>query len=176
MGPTSYALCQKSVIGPAMWIAGLCAFPPLIGSTHLSLNVAGSEVAKAFTVPVDKSYQFVLQFEFATSEARLSDTIVGSSYRAECDEAPALLADKPEFGRPIPIRILVRRAKDRSIVIDREFTSLCLLGFAETQKTRRIGSVELVRGDYIAELINLTAQVGLADIKTSFALIPAMSK
>lgn len=176
MVPTTYALCQKALIGPAMWIAGLCFFPPLIGNTAFPLNAVGSTVSAPFAVPVDKSYQFVLQFEFSSTEARLQDKIVGSSYRTECDKDPAALTDKPEFGRPIPIRVVIRNAKDRSIVTDEKFTSLCVLWHVDNKKTRGIAWVKLTRGEYIAEVTNLTAQDGLASIKTFIALVPGGGK
>ncbi|MFO1249893.1 MAG: DUF5625 family protein [Inhella sp.] len=148
----------------------------MIETTALTLSAAGSSVEKPFTVPVDQSYQFILQFEFSSAEARLQDTIVGDNHRAECDEAPELLADKPEYGRPIPIRVLIRRVKDQTVVIDKQFTSRCVLGFADKLKTRRIGSVNLARGEYTAELINVSAQDGLSNIKTFIALVPGTGK
>jgi len=137
MGPITYSLCQKALIGPALWIAGLCTFPPLIENTALPLTTAGATVSAPFTVPVDLRYQFVLQFEFPSTEARLQDTLVGSRYQTECDTDPAALADKPEFGRPIPLRLVIRNAKDHSLVTDEQVTSLCVLGHAGNKEPRR---------------------------------------
>ncbi|HJW56598.1 MAG TPA: DUF5625 family protein [Burkholderiaceae bacterium] len=176
MEPATYALCQKAAIGPALWIAGLCAFPPLISNLALPLSAAGAAVATSFTVPVDKNYQFVLQFEFASTEARLQDSIVGRNYRAECDKEPTSLAGKPEYGRPIPIQVVIRKAKDRSIVVDEQFTSLCVLGHADNRKTRSIGWVALTRGEYTVEVTNVTAQDGLTTTRTFISLVPGGGK
>ena len=176
MGPITYSLCQKALIGPALWIAGLCAFPPLIENTSLPLTTAGATVSAPFTVPVDLRYQFVLQFEFPSTEARLQDTLVGSRYQTECETDPAALADKPEFGRPIPLRLIIRNAKDHSLVTDEQVTSLCVLGHAGNKKSRAVAWVTLSRGDYTAEISNLSAQTGLDDVNTFIALVPGSSK
>lgn len=176
MGPTTYALCQKSLIGPAMWIAGLCSFPPLVSHLALPMNLGGESVTTSFTVPVEKNYQFILHFEFASTDARLQDAIVGRSYSAECDNEPNSLVDKPEYGRPIPIRVVVRRAKDRLILVDKQFTSLCLLGHVDNRKTRSVGWVALPRGEYTAEVTNVAAQKDLTNTKTFISLVPGGGK
>ena len=176
MGPTTYALCQKSLIGPAMWIAGLCSFPPLVSHIALPMNTGGEFVVESFTVPVDKNYQFILQFEFASTDARLQDTIVGKSYSAECDKEHNSLAGKPEYGRPIPIRIVVRSKTDRSILIDKQFTSLCLLGHVDNRKTRSVGWVTLSRGEYTLEVTNISAQNDLNNVQTFISLVPGGGK
>ena len=176
MGPTTYTLCQKAVIGPAMWIVGLCVFPPLISDVSLPLSSAGAAATASFSVPVDKNYQFILEFEFGSTEARLQDKIVGSNYRAECEKEPAALLGNPEYGRPIPVRVVIRKAQDRSIVVDRNFISLCMLGHMSNKKSRGVGWVTLARGDYTVEIANLVAQDHLADIKTSISLVSGSAK
>ncbi|WP_411969922.1 DUF5625 family protein [Paucibacter sp. DJ2R-2] len=176
MGPTAYALCQNGIIGPAMWIVGLCVFPPLIGSTALPLQTAGIATSSSFTVPVDKSYQFLLEFEFASTEARLQDKIVGNNYAAGCQSNPMSLAGQAEYGRPIPIRVVIRRANDSSVVVDSKFVTLCLQSHSNNRKSRSIGWVTLARGEYTAELTNLAAQDGLTHTRTSFSLVPGGRK
>ena len=176
MGPTTYTLCQKAVIGPAMWIAGLCTFPPLINDASLPLSSAGAAVTTPFSVPVDKDYKFILEFEFKSAEARLRDMIVGGSYRTECEKEPAALLGKPEYGRPIPVRVVVRKAKDRTVVIDQQFTSLCVVGHVANRKSRGIGWVSLTRGEYTAEITNVDAQEDMTDIKTSISLVSGSGK
>ena len=56
MGPIAYNLCHKEVIGVAMWITGLCSFPPLITPTDVSLQEPGVVLRKDFNAPLDKSY------------------------------------------------------------------------------------------------------------------------
>jgi Domain of unknown function (DUF5625) len=176
MGPTTYALCQKAFIGPAMWIMGLCSFPPLISDLSFSLDAAGTPVASAFSVPVDRSYEFVLDFEFASTEARLQDRIVGTNYEAACSTEPTSLLGKSEYGRPIPIRVVIRKSSDKAILVESEFLTLCVKGQISNRKSRSIGWVALPRGEYIAEVTNLAVQEGLAEMKTSISLVPGGGK
>lgn len=176
MGPTTFALCQKAGIGVAMWITGLCSFPPLIKDVAMPLDAAGASVKAPFSAPVDKSYQFILSFDFKSVEARLQDSIVGRNFREECYTAPATLIGQSEYGRPIPIKVVVRRANDQSVVIEKEFTSLCVLSHGGNRKSRNVGWVTLSRGEYIVEMTNVVAQEGLADTKTYIALVPGGGK
>jgi hypothetical protein len=176
MGPLTYALCHKSLVGPALWITGLCAFPPLFSDVALPLGAEGTTVATAFFAPVDRKYQLVLNFEFATSDERLQDTTVGSSYRAECDKDPSSILDKPQYGQAIPIRVVIRKAENNAVIIDEQFTTLCIISHRANQKTRSIGWVSLARGKYTAEITNIAAQKGLGAAKVSVALVPGGSK
>lgn len=176
MGPTTYTLCQKAVIGPAMWLASLCVFPPLIPDTPLPLDQAGMTVKHPFVVPVDKRYLWTLIFVFPSIEAGLADKIVGSRFDPRCLSDPASLSGQVEFGRPIPIHIVIRRAKDRVAILDTTFQTLCHFGYVGDKKSRAVGWVELVRGEYIAEVTNLAAQDGLSAVKTTVSLVPGLAK
>ena len=176
MGPTTYALCHKGLIGPVMWLAGLCVFPPLIPNISLPLGHAGTAVTQPFFVPVDKKYLWTLNFEFTSVEARLDDKIVGSNFDSRCLSAPESLNSRSEFGRPIPIRIVVRRANDRTVVVDTAFQSLCIHGHVDNKKSRAVGWVELTRGEYIAEITNVVAQRDLSGVVTTVSLVPGGAK
>lgn len=158
MGPMTYALCQKPVIGIAMFVASLCAFPPLILNEPLSLATAGAAASKEFVVPVDKSYSFDLAFAFPSLEAIRRDDVVG---------------------RPIPIHVWIKRKADGRVVVDKTFVSL--LEFANSgadhpTKWRKIGRVDLARGEYRVEMTNLEAQAGLDGVTTSFSLVGGHGK
>ena len=64
LGPIAYSLCQKPVIGHAMWITGLCAFWPPIPDTEISIQDTGLALNKEFSAPVTKSYLLTLRFVF----------------------------------------------------------------------------------------------------------------
>jgi hypothetical protein len=166
-----------------MFVASLCAFPPLIRNEPLPLTSAGSVASKEFVVPVDKSYLFDLAFEFPSIEAIRRDEIVGSRYDKYCEgdvkieEIPALQGQG--LGHPIPIHITIRRKSDRSVVVDRTFVSLCQIATSASgppTKLRKIGRVELLRGEYVVEVTNLEAQRGLDGVKTSFSLVGGHGK
>lgn len=180
MNPITYSLCQKPVIGLAMWIASLCSFPPLIENEPISLAAAGAKISTSFNVPVDKSYGFVLDFDFPSAEARVKDQIVGGRYDENC-QAPVKLENIPEqkragLGRPVPFRISILRKSGRTVVVDKALTSLCSFAAVKNRKFRIIGDVALVRGEYIAEVTNLEAQTSLESVKTTISLVAGHEK
>lgn len=184
MGPMTYALCQKPVIGMAMFVASLCVFPPLIGSESLSLASAGATTSKEFVVPVDKSYLFDLAFKFPSLEAMTRDRVVGSGYGDACgyevkhEDIAAVRRD--DLGRPIPIHVTIKRQSDGRVVVDQTFVSLCMFasggGPEDPTKWRKIGRVELTRGKYLVEVTNVEAQAGLDGVATSFSLVGGHGK
>lgn len=181
MGPTTYALCQKSFLGHAMWITGLCAFPPLFSGQNIDLSTTGASVTKSFEVPVEKSYPLAVRFEFPSVEARLSDQIVGERYSEHCqgdvryDAIPE--GQRKGLGQPIPFRVVVRKAADHAIVIDRTFVSLCLTSHdGKNAKTRTIGWLPLATGNYVAEITNLEGQSSLLGVKTAISLYGGQGK
>lgn len=182
MGPTTYALCQKPVIGLLMYVSSLCAFPPLVKHAPLPLASAQSSASAAFTVQVEKTYTIVLAFAFPDAAALRRDEIVGSRYDSHCgpdvkyDQIP--LAQRAGLGRPIPLHVVVRRASDRAVVMDQEMTSLCKVStqFEPPIASRQIGQIALGRGDYVIDVTNLQAQDGLEGVKTSFSVIAGFGK
>jgi len=174
MGPTTYTLCQKAFLGPAMWIAGLCAFPPLFSGEPIVLNAPGTSVTKIFHAPVEKSYPLAVTFTFPSVEARLKDQIVGDRYSDRCqgeiryEEIPEI--QRKGLGRPIPFRVVIRKVADRAVVLDHTFVSLCVNSHGETEKTRTIGWVPLAIGDYVAEVTNIEGQSGLSDVSAKLSL------
>lgn len=184
MGPITYSLCQKPVIGFVMWAAFLCGFPPLIPNEPFPLTGAGAIVIKEFEVPVDNAYVFELMFEFPSGTERLSDQLVGSwplDYCGQNVRYEDIYNNIPEpqrakMGRPIPIRVVVRRMSDRSVVADHTHMTLCSSRFNSTMKWRPIGWVTLNRGKYIAEVTNLESQPGFDGIKTMLTLIKGYGK
>ena len=182
MGPIAYSLCQKPVIGLVMYITFACSFPPLIADQPLALSEAGVTASAAFSVPVDKSYSLDLTFAFPNAWAMRKDEIVGSRYDQHCepgvDYGDIPVAQLPGLGRPIPFRVVVQRKSDKAVVIERTFTSLCQVssGIDRARKTRQIGRLDLVRGDYILVITNLARQDGLDRVATTFSLVPGHGK
>lgn len=181
MGPIAYSLCHKPAIGIAMLISTLCAFPPLLQDAPIALDSAGSVAGGAFTVPVDKSYLFILKFQFPSGKAYSDDRVGGTSYNQYChgpiDYQEIPLQQRKDLGNPIPIQVIVRSKTDGAVVVDHTFTSLCITGHsAPFIKWRDIGRVRLVRGDYIAEVKNLDAQPGLDGVLVSVSLVAGDAK
>ena len=180
MGPTTYALCKKPVIGVVMWITSLCVFPPLFSDAPLSLSKAGTTLSQTFNVKVDKRYGFELEFEFPSVAARVHDQVAGSTYNENCRDDVAyqdiLPAYRAELGQPIPIRVVVRRKSDQAVVMDRTFRTLCIFAHGDNKKSRSIGGVDLVRGDYVAEITNLESHPEFDGIKTYVSLAAGHGK
>lgn len=184
MGPITYSLCQKPVIGFVMLAASLCVFPPLIPAEPFPLDTAGATVTKEFEVPVDKQYTFELVFEFPSGANKLNDKLVGAWPHDYCDvnaKYEQIYEHIPEperskMGQPIPIRIVVRKSDDHAIVMDRTLMTLCSSGSTETVKRRPIGRVSLGRGKYIAEITNLESQSQFEGVKTRVTLVSGHGK
>jgi Domain of unknown function (DUF5625) len=174
MEPVTYSLCNK--LGIAGWFIPLCAFPPLFQDQPISLSTARTTTTIAFTVPVTKKYPLTLAFEFQSREARLSDQIVGETGTDEnCtgDRPYEEIAEarRTGLGRPIPIQVVVRKAADQVVVMDKVFHSLCVSSHnLENEKTRTIGWLDLAEGEYIATVTNLVEQPGLENVKTRISL------
>jgi hypothetical protein len=181
MGPITYSLCQKPLIGPVMWITSLCAFPPLFSNESITLSTLESSVSKSFTVPVDKKYPLAVTFEFESVEARRKDEIVGNTFNESCNDN-VRYEEIPEgkragLGRPIPFKVIVRKAVDQSVVLERTFVSLCETSSdSKNRKTRTIGLLELPRGEYSAVVTNLQAQPGMERVKTYISLYGGSGK
>ncbi|MYN09117.1 DUF5625 family protein [Pseudoduganella aquatica] len=184
MGPLAYTLCQKSVIGVGMFVTGLCAFPPLIPDTPLPLSTAAPTVTVPFTVPVDKSYEFDLRFTpQAKEDLQRIGQVAGTHYDGEYCEGKTSyenipLARREGLGQPIPVRVVVRSRPGGAVVVDQTFISLCKFaaGGADMAVLRKIGRIDLVRGDYSAEVSSPGTVPELAGIKTSFMLVSGHGK
>lgn len=174
MNPITYSLCQKPVVGVAMWMFFLCGFPPLFSEKKLDLNTTGSTAKASFHAPVELKYGLEITFKFPSAESRIKDQIVGDNYIEECrhDIRYEEISEtrRKGLGRPIPFRLIIRKRANKSIVLDRTFVSLCVISHGERDKVRTIGPVPLATGFYIAEIINLEKQEGLAGVETTISL------
>ena|SRR5690349_23320557 len=175
MGPITYSLCHKPVIGAVLWMSFLCTFPPLIEDTEISLERPGLILDQLFEAPVAKTYSLYLNFVFPSVDARMKDEIVGDRYSSDCIEAKRY-EDIPEkrrigLGRPIPLRVVVRMSESKTVILDVTFQSLCSAGHAGSRKGRIAGFVSLDTGAYTIEVFNEQAQTGLNEIKTYIALV-----
>lgn len=151
MGPITYSLCQKPIIGTVMWLTSLCGFPPLFTNVSISLDKAGTSVSVPFTVPVDKDYSLSAKFEFPSVEERVKD-------------------QRFRFGRNMPFRLVIKNESGKLIVADQTYNSLDCNSHSSEKLSCTIGSVELKQGNYIAEVTSLKAQSDVGNIKTSISL------
>lgn len=179
MGPTTYSLCAKPVVGTAMWISSLCAFPPPLPQAEISLNSPGSVLTASFEAPVEKSYPLILVFTFASADERMRDKLVGSTYNEYCQGKP--FEEIPEkyregLGKPIPLRVFVKKADDSSVILDKTFESLCTTSAATTTKNRTVGYLPLPRGKLSIEVVNLQPQPEFQGVKVGVMLAGGAGK
>lgn len=175
MSPLTYSLCHTPVIGALMWISFLCTFPPLIEDTEISLEKSGLVLNQSFEAPVAKTYTLYLNFVFPSIEARLHDEIVGDRYSADCVELKRY-DDIPEkrrigLGRPIPLRVVIRKSEDKTVILEQTFQSWCSAVHVGNMKGRIVGSLSLGRGAYTIEVFNEQPQTDLNETKTHIALV-----
>jgi hypothetical protein len=182
MNPLTYSLCQKPVLGLAMFVTGMCAFPPLFPETPLPLHQAGARVVEQVEAPVGKAYFLDLVFTFSSAAAARDDEVVGSRFDDICLRN---VADIPEsrrygLGRPIPIHVQVRDQKSGTVTIDKVFHSLCLNssgpGTGGFTKHRTAGRLDLPAGRYIVEVRNMESQAGLEGVRTAVSLVAGQGK
>lgn len=147
--------------------------------TAISLDQSGLAVSAHFEVPVTKAYPIILRFKFPDTQSRLNDTIVGRTYNEYCRKKHEDIPPerREDLGKPIPIRIVIKKQPDGTVVTDQVFQSLCASGFdGENRKYRNVGSVTLEQGKYSAEFYNLIGQPELANIPSEVMLAGGQGK
>lgn len=163
-----------------MGSVSLCALPPLFSDQPIDPGKPGTSVTRPFQVLGEKSYPLKVAFEFPSIEARLKDQIVGARHGDKCqgdiryEEIPE--AQRKGLGQPIPYRVVVRKAADRFVVLDRTFFSLCRTSNGNNSKTRTIGWLPFAEEDDIAEITNLEAQSSLPCMKTTISLVAGQGR
>ena len=178
MGPIAYSLCQKPVIGLAVWITGLCAFWPPIPDTEISIQDTGLALNKEFSAPVTKSYMLTLRFVFPSTKVRLKDELVGDGHTSdfctssiEYDAIPQ--RERSGLGLPIPFKVIVRTHPAGTPVVEQTFHSLCTMGHnLRDGKYRDVGRFDLKEGAYRIEVYNLQPQPAFRDIKVQMSVGP----
>lgn len=177
MNPMLFAWCQEPVIGPLLWIASLCSFPPLLSQISVSLATSGIVLSTQFEAPVRKGYFMSLNYRFASNDDRLKDKLVGASYDVPCYGKDAMkIEDFPEsrhaeLGKPISLHITIKRVPEGAVVLDRRFASICRADHdGALKKSQILGIIELLPGKYKIEVKNAEARHDLAKLDPTFSI------
>jgi Domain of unknown function (DUF5625) len=177
MGPIAYSLCQKPILGVAMWLASACAIPPLFAEVPINLVVPETKVTVTFNAPAELKYFLGLSFEFESDEDRFCGTIVSGSVEncygnTDSNEKPLSEVRKhPLGGLPIPFKVVIHRASDKSIVTEKKFIfSGEWAHDGKIKEDKVIGELALKSGAYTAEITNLAARSGFENVKTKLFL------
>lgn len=175
MNAITYSLCQKPVLGLAMWITDLCVFPPLFSNLPIDLNHQGTRATTEFKVKVEKTYHLILAVEFESVQKRLDDKVVGNRFDQNClgninyNNIP--IGQRAGLGQPIDFKVIVRELKTQKIIFNQQFKSLCSTGHnLKNTRYREIGWIPLKEGNYMIEVINIEAQTDLKNVKTTLSL------
>lgn len=177
MNPTLYALCQESVLGPALWLIGQCSIPPLIPDTTISLDSPGLVLSREFTVPVSRGYFLSLGVEFPTVEDRLTDRKIGAQFDFPCyGQGAKRLEDFPveqrlDLGQPIRLQVTALNVKDGSITWKADLASICRAGHdGKKQKLQVLALPRLSEGRYRLTVHNVEARPDLAGLGLSLLM------
>lgn len=178
MGPIAYSLCQKPVLGLAMYLASACAFPPLFDGEALPLQQADARLVKEFKAPVGKSYFLALNFHDAEASGMRTDDIVGSHPYQDCghDYAEIPPARRADMGPPIPLHIVVREKSTGKVWIDQVSNVQCSVSWGAQTVTRTAARIALPAGLYVMELRNLQSQPWVRRVRTTVSLGPGHMK
>ena len=183
MGPITSSLCHSPVLGIAMWLSTLCAFPPPMPEKSVSLDAPGLILSSTFDAPIDYSYQLILTFTFPTLDDRLKDKFVGDRYAtvAECDgtvryeEIPA--ERRIGLGEPVPLKVTVTDLSSSETVFDKTTYSLCeAFHDGKLEKGRIVSDIGLKRGKYRIEVTNILSEPAVKGIKIGMMLAPHHAK
>ncbi len=180
MGQTRYDLCNTPVIGLIMYPLFLCASSPLIPETDISLLESGVVLKTIFKARIEKSYKLILSFYFPKDQDRDKDNIIGGpgydgycrSCLEECNSNRMSESEeyRKSYGTMIPIRVIVTKLSDSTVVVDKTFQTVCSIASGANDKWRDIGWIKLTEGKYSIEIINTTAQPELKGIQTKIGL------
>ncbi|MCE3272249.1 MAG: hypothetical protein K0S57_2646 [Ramlibacter sp.] len=162
MTATLYAMCQKPVIGIALWLFNLCAFPPLLKETPISVLAPGTVLSSPFSVPVSKGYFLSARFTFPSTQERISDTLVGSEFDTPCfgpaakrfDDFP--VSARTHLGKPLRLKAIIKSRPSGSVAYAQEIASICRSGHnGAAVKTQVLSLIWLAEGNYTIEVQNV---------------------
>ncbi|MFM8330425.1 MAG: hypothetical protein ACKN9T_01920 [Candidatus Methylumidiphilus sp.] len=177
MNPTLFALCQKPVLGPLLWITAQCGFPPPLPETPISLASPGHVLSASFDVPVSKGYFLSLTVGFPSIEARLNDTLIGAKYDVPCYGKDAkTVEDFPkerheDLGKPVRLYVTVKQWPDGTVIYNKAIASICRAGHdLATKKIQVLALAAFAEGQHLIEVQNIEARPDLAGLTTSLTI------
>jgi hypothetical protein len=184
MNQTIYNLCQKPILGSAMWILGLCSFPPLIASTPVSFNEEKVILVSDFEVKVPLKYFIYLKFGYEPGQLSEARAIIGEYNKEFClfeKEASEPDPQIPEnivksIGRPTRIEIAIRSLATEKEILKKVFLSYCSTSQGENSLTRIIANFPLEKGKYNIQIKNLEARSEFAKLSTSIFMAVGSGK
>lgn len=73
MTETTFALCQKPVIGIAMWLASLCATNQALHDAYLDLGQRNATLRQEFKAPMNEKYTLSIYLENKANDSLTTD-------------------------------------------------------------------------------------------------------
>lgn len=173
MGPLTYSLCKKPVIGFAMWITSLCAFPPPLPATELDLENRGAAVTKAFEVPLDHLYEINLDVKHSSAEARLNASPLSLGI---CGTNGAAATSSYRGAGGLPLRIRISDTKNERVVFEQEYFHPCKTGHTGMEESLQLSDLFLTKGTYLIEIVTLQAASDYASLKPALSIVAPRRK
>jgi hypothetical protein len=167
----------KGVIGAALWLSTLCAFPPLLKETPIAVARSGTVLSTVFKVPVTQGYFLSARFTFASTQERISDTLVGSSFDAPCygpgakrfEDFPS--SDRSQLGQPLRLRVTIKSQPSGAAAYSQDIASICRVGHdGAAVKTQVLSLIDLAEGTYSIEVQNLESRPDLEGLHPSLII------
>ena len=178
MGPITYSLCKSQGIGLLMLVTGLCAFPPVVEPTPVSLAEKGTLINKKIEIPVTTDYLLRFEYYFNNNNRNSISDLVGNGvqkYYCNGYIAHNLISDMDRdiSGVPVPLRVVLTPLGQGRMPVEKEFYSVCKSGHSSKFAFRDVGELHLERGGYHIELYNLNNHPELKNIRIDFSLVTA---
>ncbi|WP_319567952.1 DUF5625 family protein [Cohaesibacter marisflavi] len=175
MGPITYSLCKSQGISLLMLVTGLCAFPPVIDSTPVSLAEKGPLINQKIEIPVNTDYELQLRFHFNDTNKDDVRALVGNGARKKyCRSnnyrSTNFETERDIAGVPIHFQVFLTPLEGELAPIKKEFNSLCRNATSSTYMMRNVGELSIKRGSYIIEIFNTTNHPELQSINVDFLL------
>ncbi len=153
MGPITYKLCHTAGIGVAMWITGLCAFPPPVPKQRVELDRPGLVMSASFSVPADKKYPLVFGYK---SSGAVPDPKVRETCGFDRDYETTSDWKSLGGGRSVKFKVVIRKAEGMPPIFEGAMDHLCITsnanGFPDDVL---VGYVPLAEGAYKIEVFNV---------------------
>ncbi len=180
MNEITYFLCHKPIIGLAMYITSLCAFPPLFSNVPIALSSNQTSTEHTFEAPVATEYTLELVFGYS-APIETVNAFIGKESVVNCQarfasERLALAAPNGN-GRQTPLEVILKRI-DKPSVEQRFFSSgACSPSWWRRGEVgRTIARTELERGKYTIRVRSL-AEVALpSGVQSTLQLSPSDRK
>jgi len=157
MTETSLALCQKPVLGLAMWLASLCATNQALHDAYLNLGLKNASLQQEFKAPMAERYWLRIYLEnrpkdLATTEEQKdwSKIICQQPSNEEMVGETTTQEEQGVLSLALEIKTL-----QGQLVSTQKLTPVCPRPKGEDGHVLNLGTIDLKKGHYVISVINV---------------------